>query len=132
MRTGSLGSRNAEDMVKTLVEPKRLYISSVRQKLLARSLEEEVEYDSINIEPVLIYGFENSDRRVFVKHKWECVILVRLNSREEVRTLMSEDQTYSTTEENDQDGTLWAKFNLPEGEALALRLVDELMKNPTH
>ena len=42
-------------MVKTLVEPKKTIISSIRSKLLAVGLEEEVEYDSINIEPVLIY-----------------------------------------------------------------------------
>ena len=71
-------------MVKTLVEPKKTIISSIRSKLLAKGLEEEVEYDSINIEPVLIYSF-SKDRRVFVKHKWETVVLVRLSSREDAK-----------------------------------------------
>jgi len=53
LRTGSLGSRNADDMAKALVEPKKTIISSTRSKLLAKGLEEEDEYDSTNIEPDL-------------------------------------------------------------------------------
>ncbi len=108
-------------MVKTLVEPKKTIISSIRSKLLAKGLEEEVEYDSINIEPVLIYSF-SKDRRVFVKHKWETVVLVRLSSREEAKGIISETNIHFDIEENDQDGTVWARFLLPKDEDAALNL----------
>ena len=56
MRTGAVGNRSAEDMVNTLVEPKKTVISSMRSKLITQGYSEEVEYDAINIEPVLIYS----------------------------------------------------------------------------
>jgi len=109
-------------MVNSLVEHKKTIISSIRSKLLAKGLEEEVEYDSINIEPVLIYSF-SKNRRVFVKHKWETVALVRLNSTEEAKGTSSETDIHFDIEENDQDGTIWARFLLPEGEGAALNLL---------
>ena|SRR5208283_3214521 len=109
-------------MVKTLVEPKKTIISSIRSKLLTMGLEEEVEYDSINIEPVLIYSF-SGDRRVFVKHKWETVALVRLSSREDAQKIISETNIHFDIEENDQDGTIWARFLLPKEEDAALDIL---------
>jgi hypothetical protein len=124
LRTGSIGSRSADEMIQTLVEPKKSRVSSVRTKLLALGLEEEVEFDPINIEPVLVYSLRG-DRRVFVKHKWATIALVRLNSREQARELASISRSLEL-EENEQDGTIWFKFDLPEEEATALKALAEI------
>ena len=115
-------------MIRTLAEPKRANISSVRSKILAMGLEEEVEFDSISIEPVLIYSFPAGERRVFVKHKWETVALVRLNSKEQAERIRSKMNSHFELEENDQDRTLWSKFLLPQGEDDAVRLLDETLR----
>ena len=69
-------------MVRTLVEPKKTVISSIRDKLIAEGYSEEVEYDAINIEPVLIYS-KSEKRSLFVKHKWALIALIPIQSREE-------------------------------------------------
>src|ERR1700730_2852928 len=79
MRTGSIGNRSAEDMIKTLVEPKKTIISSVRDRLLGSGFMEEGEYDSTNIETVLVYS--KSERKVvFLKHKWDLVAMIPIKS----------------------------------------------------
>ena len=115
-------------MVKTLAEPKKTIISSLRSKLLAKGFDEEVEYDSINIEPVLIYSF-SKDRRIFLKHKWETVALVRLTSKEPVADDVSEKSIQFDVEENVQDGTTWARFLLPGDEDAALKLITSVIAN---
>lgn len=115
-------------MIRTLVEPKKTVIASIRSKLLSKGLEEEVEYDSINIEPVLIYSLSN-ERRVFVKHKWETVVLVRLNSREDAKDIVSGKENSFQVEENEQDGTVWARFLLPDEEDAALKLFSRTITN---
>ena len=128
MRTGSIGNRNAEEMIRTLVEPKKRVVSSIRTKLLAMNLVEDVEFDSINIEPVMIYSLRD-ERWVFVKHKWEVVALVRLDSEDERKPqLLSTIQDgKGLLERNEIDGTLWAKFSLPDGEGPALRVLEQLI-----
>lgn len=115
-------------MIKTLIESKKIAISSIRQKLLALGMQEEVEYDSINIEPVLIYSF-NDDRRVFLRHKWGTICVVRLSSHEEVNRIRSRlpSNREFELEENDQDGTLWMKFDLPKDEEIALNVLADTL-----
>ena len=105
MRTGSVGNRNAEDMVNTLVEPKRIVISSVRTRLLSFGFSEEVEYDAINIEPVLIYN--KAEQVVLLKHKWEVVALVPLS------TANANYESLKDLESLDEDGNRWLRFDLP-------------------
>ncbi|HZW55150.1 MAG TPA: hypothetical protein VFF30_02580 [Nitrososphaerales archaeon] len=127
MRTGSFGNRNADEMIKTLLEPKRGAISSIRSKLLAMNLAEDVEFDSINIEPVLIYSSQDT-RRVFVKHKWETVALVRLVTEKEADEFLAENQDPKrSVERNELDGTMWAKFPLPQGEDEALKVLARII-----
>ncbi len=124
MRTGAVGNRSAEDMVNTLAEPKKSVVSSIRKKLLTSGFSEEVEYDSINIEPVLIYS--KSDSRVlFLKHKWELTALIPMISRqtsEKIKSAVNIDLSkYETT---DEEGMNWLKFKLPEDEEGALKIAE--------
>ena len=82
MRTGSVGNRSADEMVKTLVESKKTVISSIRDKLIADGYAEDVEYDAINIEPVLIYS-KSEKCSLFVRHKWALVALIPIQSDED-------------------------------------------------
>lgn len=111
--------------MRTLVEPKKNAISSIRQKLLAAGYSEEVEYDSVNIEPVLIYSV--SEKNVlFVKHKWELTALIPIRSenKNEVVTITKED--LSKYEHVDDDGNRWLKFALPNDEELIIRILKTL------
>ncbi|MDG6995735.1 MAG: hypothetical protein JRN52_07420 [Nitrososphaerota archaeon] len=92
-------------MVNTLVEPKRTVISSVRTRLLSLGFSEEVEYDSINIEPVLIYN--KAEQVVLLKHKWEVVALVPL------RTANANYESVKDLVSLDEEGSRWLRFDLP-------------------
>lgn len=124
MRTGSVGNRSAEDMVKTLVEPKRSVISSLRNKLLSKGFLEDVEYDAINIEPVLIYSKSGSSV-LFVKHKWALVALIPLESDlDRARILSSASELHTEKyETTDEEGIHWLKFQLPEDEDTIMKLL---------
>ncbi|MDG6998691.1 MAG: hypothetical protein JRN15_06220 [Nitrososphaerota archaeon] len=122
MRTGAVGNRSAEDMVKTLVEPKKSAISSIRQKLLAAGYSEEVEYDSVNIEPVLIYSVSERNA-LFVKHKWELTALIPLSSEIKKEPFATSKEDLSKYEYVDDDGNRWLKFDLPEDEELILQIL---------
>lgn len=125
MRTGSVGNRSAEDMIKTLVEPKKSAISSIRQKLLAAGFSEEVEYDAINIEPVLIYSTSEKNT-LFVKHKWELAALIPLKSEIEKEHFLSSDLNLAKYQFVDDDGNGWLKFSLPKDEELILNVLKTL------
>jgi hypothetical protein len=124
LRTGAVGNRTADDMVNTLVEPKKSVLSSIRKKLLASGFSEEVEYDSINIEPVLIYS--KSDTKVlFLKHKWELTALIPIISdetKEKIQSILRID--LSKYETNNEEGKSWLKLKLPEDEDTALKIAE--------
>ena len=127
MRTGSVGNRSADDMVRTLVEPKKTVISKVREKLLSAGFLEEVEYDSINIEPVLIYS--KAERKVvFLKHKWDLVAMIPLRSSSfpnglEIRGLSKELLKYQI---EDEETNSWLRFSLPNAEPELFQALDIL------
>ena len=123
LRTGSVGNRSAEDMVKTLVEPKKSVISRVREKLLSMGYNEEVEHDAINVEPVLIYS--NSERTVFLRHKWELSASIPVESKqmEKKESLPELNMDLSKYLTKDEEERKWLKFELPnDPEALFLIL----------
>ena len=126
-RTGSVGNRSADDMVKTLVEPKKTVISSIRNRLIADGYSEEVEYDAINIEPVLIYS--KSEKRVlFVKHKWALAALIPIQSNEDRSRIFSsakeiDPAKYETT---DEEGNRWLAFQLPSDEDVVLKALQKI------
>ncbi len=126
-RTGSVGNRSADDMVKTLVEPKKTVISSIRGKLIAEGYSEEVEYDAINIEPVLIYS-KSEKRSLFVKHKWALIALIPIQSTEDQVHIFSraseiDPAKYETT---DEEGNRWLKFQLPSDEDIAMKVLQKI------
>lgn len=125
MRTGSVGNRSAEDMVKTLVEPKKTAVSSIREKLLSAGYSEEVEYDSINIEPVLIYSVSETNR-LFVKHKWDLTALLPVRSDAMKQQVLSFDPNLAKYEFVDDDNNSWLKFKLPNDEELILKVLKTL------
>jgi hypothetical protein len=118
LRTGSAGDRSAEDLVKTLPEPKRTVVSSIREKLLRLGYQESPEYDAINVEPVLIYS-KSEKNSMFLKFKWElyCAIPVLDIQKFETSGLNLTSSKFLT---EDYEGRHWLKFRLPEEETLAL------------
>ena len=114
LRTGSVGNRTAEEMVKTLVEPKKAVVSHIREKLLGMGYTEEVEYDAINIEPVLVYS--KSERSiVFLRHKWELCASIPFDPKktEEKQTLADLKVDVSKYQTKDEEGNMWLRFELP-------------------
>lgn len=115
-------------MVKTLVEPKKTVVSSIRSKLLAQGYTEEVEYDVINIEPVLIYSKSEGRSVLFVRHKWNLTALVPLRSAGEKDRIFAiqvnlDLQKYEYT---DEEGKQWLKFDLPSNEKEALEIISKI------
>jgi hypothetical protein len=127
VRTGSVGNRSADDMVKTLVEPKKIVITSIRTKLIAEGFSEEVEYDAINIEPVLIYS--KSEKRVlFLRHKWELTALIPIQSKEDRARIFSnaEEIDPAKYETTDEEGNRWLRFQLPSEEETVLKALQKI------
>ena len=108
-------------MIRTLVEPKKTVITSTRQKLLDRGYAEEVEYDAINIEPVLIYS-KSEVKTIFLRHKWvtsaEIPLQLVTNQKEIHGLIEGKLSSFLVTE----DGNQWLKFRLPEDEEKLLKL----------
>jgi hypothetical protein len=117
-------------MVRTLVEPKKSSISSMRKKLLALGFSEEVEFDPIEIEPVMIYS-KSGERTVFLKHKWATVALVLLISPEKEKELSEKfpGLLSNRLEENLQDGTRWMRFSLPQDEEEVIETLNFITKD---
>ena len=114
-------------MVNTLVEPKKAVISSIRGKLIAEGYSEDVEYDAINIEPVLIYS-KSEKRILFVKHKWALIALIPIQSNEERVQMFSsvseiDPAKYETT---DEEGNHWLKFQLPSDEDIVMKALQKI------
>jgi hypothetical protein len=130
MRTGSVGNRRAEEMVRTLVEPKKTVISGVRERLVKLGFLEEVEYDSINIEPVLIYS-KDSKKIVFLKHKWDLVAMIPLKSSTFPDGLDSGGVTDQLVrfQFEDEEANPWLKFALPGDETQLFQALDLLENN---
>src|SRR5579863_6821780 len=70
LRTGSIGNRDAETLINTLVEPKKSLLSKLRLYLLSLGYQEEAGYDAINIESYVAYSILGQTRFI-LKHKWE-------------------------------------------------------------
>jgi hypothetical protein len=119
MRTGSVGNRNAEDMVNTLPKEKRETITSVRKKLLEKGYLENLEYDSINIEPVLIYS-KSEKNTIFVRHKW--ATLAEIPVTEETQGSLT-PELYELLVKDD-DGKSLLRLQLPDQEKMLLQILD--------
>ena len=127
MRTGAVGNRSADDMVNTLVEPKKSVISSIRSELITQGYAEEVEYDAINIEPVLIYS-KSDKRELFVKHKWALSAMIPVQSKEDRERIFSnaKDLDPAKYEIVDEEGNYWLKFDLPDDRQIVLKMLQKI------
>jgi uncharacterized protein (UPF0297 family) len=112
MRTGSIGDRNAETMIKTLVEPKRSILTKLRQLLLDSGFVEEPGYDPINVESFVSYSASGTPRFI-LKFKWDLAAFVVLQSQRELDELMSSmpEMEKRQFEQNSDDGTLWLRLD---------------------
>ena len=125
MRTGSIGNRDAETLINTLVEPKRSTLMKLRSALLLRGYSEEAGYDAINIESYVSYSVSNVPRFT-LKHKWELAVIFVLQNQKEhddlsLRLPSIKERQF---EQNAEDGTLWLKLDPASESQLILNLAD--------
>jgi hypothetical protein len=125
MRTGSVGNRDAETLIGTLVEPKRSVLGKLRGMLLSSGYSEETGYDAINVESYVSYSISKRPRFI-LKHKWELAVFVVLENRSEQMKLLEKFPIIKGRhfEENPDDGGLWIKLDPIGEEALVSDLVD--------
>jgi hypothetical protein len=121
-----VGNRNAEDMVSTLVPEKKAVVIPVRNALLGRGYTEEVEYDYINVEPVLVYS-KSETNVVFVRHKWEILATVPLHASNEKETQLVKE--FSSFLSKDEEGKIQLRFKLPDQENELFEASDLLSKS---
>ncbi len=79
LRTGSVGGRNVEDLIKTIAVDKRKTITEIREHLLSIGYSEDVEYDPINVEPIITYS-KYGKQRILLKHKWALRSVIIIHS----------------------------------------------------
>ena len=113
-------------MVSTLPEPKKKVISSIRSKLLNRGFLEGVEYDAINVEPVLVYTKDN-DLTIFLRYKWSLVAQIPVS---DVSTLENSEiqRGLLSRVTSDEQGNHWMIYNLPDEETDSLYALDLLSR----
>jgi hypothetical protein len=112
LRTGSIGNRDAESLINTLVEPKKSILSKLRDDLLSYGYSEEAGYDPINVESYVSYSISGVTRFIF-KHKWELVVLFVIANPEEKEKVarMFPSVGSKKIEVNDVDGTTWLSLD---------------------
>lgn len=112
MRTGSIGNRDAETLLNTLVEPKRKVLARLRKVLLSLGYAEDAGYDAINIESYVAYSISGS-ARFFLKHKWEMVVVVVFHSPGEKTIAVAKFPLLmeKEMETNSDDGTISCKLS---------------------
>ena len=127
LRTGSVGNRNAEDLIRTLPGEKKAVISALRLKLLEGGYIEDAEYDAINVEPVLKYS-KSEYELVFLRFKWELAAMIPVAD-----TARKNDANFGKDFSKfifvDDDGIRWLKFKLPDEENNALNALEFFRKN---
>ncbi len=113
-------------MINTLPKEKKQAISSMRKILLNHGFLEDVEYDSINIEPVLKYSKSGRDT-VFLRHKWELTATIPVldSGRLKIIEGIFKDKSpeYLIT---DDEGNQWMKFMLPDSQEDVTRVLDQV------
>jgi hypothetical protein len=125
MRTGSIGNRDAETLINTLVEPKKSILTKLRHVLLTCGFVEEAGYDAINVESYVSYSISNTTRFI-AKFKWELAVFLLLQNQEEQSNLMLNVAATKEkqVEQNSEDGTFWLKLDPTRDEELIIALAN--------
>jgi hypothetical protein len=124
LRTGSIGNRDAETLVNTLPEPKKSILRTIRSKLLSLGFSEEAGYDAINIESYVAFSARGTDR-FFLKHKWEVVVVLMLESENEKQEVEKRfPRLLNKDYEKSDDSTISVKLNPQNEEPLIFELAE--------
>jgi hypothetical protein len=102
LRTGSVGGRNAEDLIKTISVEKRKFILEVREILFSLAYSEDVEYDAINVESVIVYS-KHGTQRFLLKHKWDLSVHLIVHSDEDAKKIVLQCPDLSDRRRKDED-----------------------------
>lgn len=111
--------------MKTLPEQKRNPISAIRSKLLSRGYQEEMEYDAINVEPVLTYSKSQNDI-LFVRFKWELSCSILLTDVQKLSFSFLGSSSISKYLTKDGEDRSWLKYAIPEQESEIFLLLDKM------
>ncbi|MGI0079505.1 MAG: hypothetical protein ACRECH_07765 [Nitrososphaerales archaeon] len=128
LRTGSIGNRDAETLINTLVEPKRSLLGDLRRELISLGFSEETGFDAINIESFVSYSFSGSTRFIF-KHKWNLVVVLIIYSEAEKELIVRKFPKISNFAfaRNEEDGTIWTELDPKTDRELILQLANRFL-----
>jgi hypothetical protein len=82
MRTGSIGGRDVDSLLKTISVEKRTILEKSRKFLIDAGFMEEVEYDPVNVESIFIFSAPtNREVKIILKYKWDLEALFAFPSK---------------------------------------------------
>ena len=129
MRTGSIGNRDAESLINTLVEPKRTILGDLRKELLSMGFAEEAGYDPINVESFVSYSYLGVNRFI-LKHKWSLAVTLVLSGNVERESIVGRlpEIAPKVFTKNEEDNTLWSDFDPKVERELILKIARTLIE----
>lgn len=129
MRTGSIGNRDAESLINSLVEPKKTILSDLRKDLLSMGFAEEAGYDPINVESFVSYSSLGVNRFTF-KHKWSLVVTLILSGNVERESIVQRlpEVAPKVFSKNEEDETLWSDFDPKVERELILKVAKAMIE----
>lgn len=129
MRTGSIGNRDAESLINSLVEPKKTILSDLRKELLSMGFAEEAGYDPINVESFVSYSSLGVNRFIF-KHKWSLVVTLILSGNVERESIVERlpEVAPKVFSKNEEDDTLWSVFDPKAERELILKVAKAMIE----
>lgn len=129
MRTGSIGNRDAESLINSLVEPKKTILSDLRKELISMGFAEEAGYDPINVESFVSYSSLGVNRFIF-KHKWSLVVTLILSGNVERESIVQRlpEVAPKVFSKNEEDETLWSDFDPKVERELILKVAKAMIE----
>ncbi len=113
MRTGSIGDRNVDDLIRTIAIDKRTVISDVRRVLLSIGYSEAVDYDPINVESIILFS-KDGKQRFLLKHKWTLKSILVIHNEEEKKKIFElfPKLPENRIERDDSENLTWLDLDL--------------------